>query len=168
MARFTNPDYFESSCYSYEVKPDQVFIVIDPKRQDDEPVTFEIPIDEIQPTESFLIKSEVDFYLKNPPQLYLPTAPIIIMKSADYRFKYFTRTGDCQLYTLYFIGADSVTVAPFCQPLIELIPHPHHQLRLAQESYREGVRELSNFDNRLVNEEEYERIMTMRFTRKNH
>ena len=127
----------------------------------------EIALDKIQPTESLLIKDWVYDYLKNPDLLFSPSEPIIIMRSSDIRFNYFTRSGDHQLYALCMAGVETVTVAPFYRSLVELITYPNNQLNLARETYREGVKDFEDFRNRLVNEEEYERIMTMRYY-KNH
>ncbi|MEI6379192.1 MAG: hypothetical protein WCO55_06055 [Candidatus Falkowbacteria bacterium] len=140
---------------------DEIFTVINPQRCEYTALT--IALNDIQPTESFLIKDWVDEYLKNPDLLFSPTEPIILMKSRDPRFSYFTRSGDHQLYALCRAGVEQVTIAPFNQLLAELLVYPDNQLNLAKETYDEGIISLEDFANRLVNEEEYYRLMTLRY-----
>ena len=144
---------------------DEIFTVINPQQCEYSALT--IALSDIQPTESFLIKDWVDDYLKDPDLLFSSAEPIILMKSRDPRFRYFTRSGDHQLYALCRAGVEQVTIAPFNRPLAELLVYPDNQLNLAKETYDEGIIDFEDFANRLVNEEEYERIMTQRYCLKN-
>lgn len=152
--------------FGFKIDLEKHYIVISEEDAQSDPFSFKIKLSSIQPTESFLIKEDVEGYLAHPETIFT-TTPIRIHKVGDSRFYYITVLGEAQLYALYKLGKEEIHITTDfnCRTkFISDVPGVMDvDIEMAVETYEEGIRSFGDYDNRLVSEEEYERILSIRY-----
>ena len=150
----------------FRIDLEKHFVVISEEDGQTDPFSFKIKLSSIQPTESFLIKEEVDQYLVHPETIFT-VSPIRLQKESDSRFQYVTITGEAQLFVLHKLGKKEINITTDfnCRTkfVSDLPGDIDVDIEMAIETYEEGIQSFSDYDNRLLSEEEYERILSIRY-----
>jgi len=148
--------------------PNTFFVALSLEDAMNDPVCFEISINDIQPLDSYLIKEEVEYYENNFEKIFkLDDIKKVIIKKCDSpRFKYYTVIGDVILFVLFKRGITKLFFSPdfnFHWQLISDIPGIDTELDLAEENYDEGIRNVIDFAEKIVSQREYDRLMSEKY-----
>lgn len=136
--------------------PEINFIIVKHGTRDN---TITISIHEIQPSEDILKKETVDYFLKNPKDIF--TKEITITKSDDPKFRYYVCDGNNRLFVLYQLGINELEIVPDYEPRF-CIDYDEKNENIANDTFNHGVITWEQLKKRIVPKNKYHEIMTVR------
>jgi hypothetical protein len=106
-----------------------------------------IKLNEIQPSEEWLTRESVDYYLGRSYDLDIFLMDIEVGECEGQPFRYFVRDGNNRLYVGHMSG------------ILEIVPRkivhvPECYDKFAREVYDKGIRKWDDFENRIISKKE--------------